>query len=89
MNGKVTTFGTTGYTYNNIFVLYDRLTSSIWYPLENGEMNAISGPRTGDYIPIEDEPSIMTLGEWITLHPDTSVLFGDGAADKSSALSID
>ena len=32
-DGEPVQFGTTGYTMDRIFVLYDRASDSIWYPL--------------------------------------------------------
>ena len=39
IDGELTTFGTTGYTYKNTFLLYDRATESMWYPLKKGEFS--------------------------------------------------
>lgn len=77
VNGKATTFGTTGYTFNDIFVLYDRQTESIWYPLNDGVFDAISGPGRGSQIPFIDKPPIASLSEWRREHPDTEVLLDD------------
>ncbi len=74
IDGKVTTFGTTGYTYKNTFLLYDRATSSVWYPFKKGEFNAISGELKGKTLPYLAEPEIMTLSKWRALHPNTQVL---------------
>jgi hypothetical protein len=70
-------FGTSGYVYRNTFVLYDRRTESLWYPLDDEKWTAISGPRQGETIPFIDEPRPMPLGEWVEKHPDTVVLLGD------------
>ena len=78
VNGEVTTFGTSGYTFRNTFVLYDRATDSIWYPRENGVIEAVGGERQGDQITILDSPKPMTLGEWRAAYPETTVLV-DGA----------
>ena len=43
VDGTVTTFGTTGYTYDRVFVLYDRLTRSVWYPLDDEAFVWLSG----------------------------------------------
>lgn len=77
VNDQVTTFGTTGYTFNNIFVLYDRLTDSVWYPLKDGAFNAIGGRRHGDRIPFLEKPPILKLGDWREAHPETDVLLDD------------
>ncbi len=83
--GRATTFGTTGYTYNNTFVLYDRASQSLWYPMDDGAFTAISGPRKSEKLPFFDKPPIMTLGEWRKLHPDTRVLLGDRGDVEPSA----
>ena len=74
IDGKETTFGTTGYTYNRTFLLYDRRTESVWYPLENGEMNAISGPLQGKALQFLEEPDVIPLKEWRARYPETLVL---------------
>ncbi len=74
IDGRETTFGTTGYTYKNTFLLYDRATESVWYPSNKGEFNAISGELKGEAIPFLAEPQVMTLAEWRELHPNTKVL---------------
>jgi len=74
INGEVLSFGTTGYTYDRTFVLYDRKTQSTWYPYEGNEMNALSGPFTGSTLPFLAMPERMPLGEWRRQHPDSLVL---------------
>lgn len=70
----VDTFGTTGYTHKNVFVLYDRSTESIWYPYDEEYMTAVSGPRKGETIPIQQELPVMPLGQWLEKHPDSLIL---------------
>jgi len=67
-------FGTTGYTNNNVFVLYDRKTDSVWYPLTDGTLDAVSGPKKGEKIEFIAKPKRMSLGEWKAKHPDTLVM---------------
>jgi len=74
IDGERTTFGTTGYTYKNTFLLYDRATESVWYPLQKGEFNALSGKLKGKALPYMAEPEIMLLGKWRKLHPHTVIL---------------
>jgi hypothetical protein len=83
IEGSVTTFGTTGYTYNRVFALYDRATGSVWYPLEDGAFDAIGGPKRGAKIPFIEKPQIMRLGEWRQRHPDTDVLLEDNPPDPA------
>ena len=70
------TFGTTGYTHKRTFLLYDRRTESVWYPLESGEMNAIGGELAGRALPFLGEPSRVSLAEWRREHADSLVLVG-------------
>jgi hypothetical protein len=74
IDGTEVTFGTTGYTMNNIFVLYDRASESVWYPLSNTQLRATSGPKKGTAIEFMDKQVPMTLGAWRKLHPQTRVL---------------
>ena len=74
IEGELTTFGTTGYTYKNTFLLYDRATESMWYPLKKGEFNALSGKHKGKALQYMGEPEIMSLGDWRKLHPHTVIL---------------
>lgn len=78
IDGKVTTFGTTGYTHNSVFVLYDRDSKTVWYPLSKSSMDGVGGPHKGEQIPVLSHPPITTLGEWRQLHPHTKVLLKDG-----------
>ena len=78
VDGKVTTFGTTGYTHNSIFLLYDRLSDTVWYPLDDGVFDGVGGEHLGDKIPFLEKPPIVTLGAWRKDHPDTLVLLRDG-----------
>jgi len=55
-------------------VLYDRLTESVWYPLGENALDAISGPKKGSKIPFIEKPPRMPLGKWRELHPETLVL---------------
>ena len=76
VDGEVTTFGTTGYTHKNTFVLYDRKTESVWYPNKPGEMNAVSGTCAGSALPYVGEPERMSLGQWRQQHSASLVLVG-------------
>lgn len=67
-------FGTTGYTMNNTFVLYDRDTDSVWYPLTDETMDAVAGTRKGAAIEFVAKPALVSLREWAAQHPDTQVL---------------
>ena len=79
IDGRVMTFGTTGYTHDQTFLLYDRSTRSTWYPLHPGQMNAVSGTRAGRVLPFEARPQPMRLSQWLADHPNSLVLVGDAA----------
>ena len=59
--------------------MFDRRTTSLWYPIEENSWTAISGPRKGQTIPFISKPVPMKLGEWRKAHPDTVVLLGSKA----------
>jgi hypothetical protein len=69
-------FGVSGYVYENTFIIFDRRTQSLWYPLDDKQWTAISGPRRGETIPFAAEVPVIRLGEWRARHPDTVVLLG-------------
>lgn len=72
--GETHTFGTTGYTMDRIFVLYDRNSDSIWYPLGEGTFDAVAGDKKGTQVPFVSEPDPILLKEWVVDHPETLVL---------------
>ena len=74
--GKTDEFGVSGYVYKNVFVIFDRRTESLWYPLDDTAWTAISGKRKGETIAIDEEPGLVPLGEWRKKHPRTRVLLG-------------
>ena len=73
---SVDEFGVSGYVYKDVFLIFDRKTESLWYPLDATKWTAVSGPRKGETIPFISEPSVVKLGEWRKEHPDTVVLLG-------------
>ncbi len=75
--GAIDDFGVSGYVYKDVFLLYDRRTESLWYPLDDKQWTAISGPRKGETIPFIEKPAPIRLGEWRKQHPGTRVLLGD------------
>ena len=72
--GKTSTFGTTGYTRDNVFVLYDRVTDSLWHPLQDGRLDAVAGARQGEKISFLLKPDPVALKEWVAEHPKTKIL---------------
>ena len=75
-DGKLDDFGVSGYVYHDVFVIFDRRTESLWYPLDNKQWTAISGPRKGETIKFIEEPAPVPLGKWRKQHPNTVVLLG-------------
>ncbi len=75
-DGTVDEFGVSGYVYKDVFVIYDRATESLWWPVTDDAWTAVAGPRKGEKIPIIEESPIVTLGEWRKQHPNTEVLLG-------------
>ncbi len=82
-NGRLDQFGVSGYVFKNVFLIFDRQTESLWYPLDDTKWTAVSGPRKGETIPFVAEPPVVTLGKWSKEHPDTVVLLG--SKDKIAA----
>ena len=74
IDGEVVTFGTTGFTYDRTFVLYDRKTESVWYPYKSNELNALSGHYAGKALPWLSKTAPVTLADWRDEHADTLVL---------------
>lgn len=85
LDGQSTEFGDSGYVYKDVFVIYDRKTESLWWPLTDDGWTAISGPRKGEKIPFLEKPTVVTLGAWRKDHPNTVVLLGSKAAFASKA----
>ena len=67
-----TTFGTSGLLYRSNKVMYDRATNTLWSQLTG---RPIIGPLVGSDIRLKIFPLVLTTwGEWLTDHPDTTVL---------------
>jgi hypothetical protein len=84
LDGQPISFGTSGYVYENAFVLYDRATDSLWWPTSEG-LSAITGPLAGKVLPLVRRPDTTRWGDWRRHHPDTVVLVG---ADRSHGIPI-
>lgn len=75
-DGIADEFGVSGYLHDGLFIIFDRATESLWYPLDDDGWTAIAGPRIGETIPSISHPPVVPLGEWRKEHPDTVVLLG-------------
>lgn len=91
MDGETLSFGTSGYTLDQVFVLYDRNSDSIWYPLSDTTFDAVAGERKGKKIQFLVEPAPMRLDDWLADHPDSDVLLPpqeDTAGAKRGYLGV-
>jgi predicted metalloprotease with PDZ domain len=59
---------------DHVFVLYDRDSDSVWYPLGERTFDAVSGSRQGESIPFLDKPSPQPLADWLAAYPDSTIL---------------
>ncbi len=72
VNGETLEFGTSGLLYRSNKLMYDRSTNTLWNQFI-GEPAV--GPLVGSGIKLEILPVVVTTwGEWVTAHPDTTVL---------------
>ncbi len=71
---EIHSFGLSGYTYNNTFVLYDRTSDSLWYPQSRGRLEAVSGPHKGTLLEVVAKPQLVSLNAWLDEYPDSLVL---------------
>jgi membrane-associated protease RseP (regulator of RpoE activity) len=67
---------------DHVFVLYDRMTNSVWYPKDDSSLQAVGGARKGSSVPFLDEPAPVSLGAWLDAHPDSTILL---ASDEDVA----
>lgn len=71
IDGRVLSFGHSGWLWRNAYLLYDRETDSLWH---NATGIAMSGPMRGRRLGRFDGTAIMTWAAWRAEHPDTVVL---------------
>jgi len=71
-DGKSLTIAPSGWTYEDVFVLYDKETESLWYPVWQG-LEAIQGELYGERLP-QLSSKDTSWGEWIEEHPDSAIL---------------
>lgn len=71
LDGTALTFGASGWTYRNTFVLYDHQTESMWYHLEGTHgMTCISGVHADRFLP-ELGAMKMPWNQWFAAKPET------------------
>jgi hypothetical protein len=73
VDGKITTFGTSGFLYKSDLVMYDRESLSLWSQIEG---RALAGPMVGVDLAIVPA-SIVAFSEWATAFPEGKVLSRD------------
>lgn len=72
INGKTLTLAPSGWTYNDVFVITDRETGSLWYPKRNG-LKSIQGAYFGQKLPkIDSEDTVW--GDWKMEYPGSLLL---------------
>ena len=86
INGEVTEFGTSGWLYQSNKLMYDRATNTLWHQFL-GE--PVIGELVGSGIALDIIPNTLTTwGDWVSAHPDTTVLDVEtGVYPPSSYLS--
>ena len=72
IEGRTLTIAPSGWTYENVFVLYDKETGSLWYPDRRG-LTSIQGELFGRRLPkLSSEDT--SWGAWVADHPDSAIL---------------
>lgn len=72
LEGRTLTIAPSGWTYDYTFVLYDRETGSLWYPVRGG-LQAIQGEYFGKLLP--EVPSADTSWQrWYAENPASRIL---------------
>jgi len=71
LDGEVLTFGASGWTYEETFVLFDHQTESMWYHLRNtGGMTCIAGHYQDRFL-AELASQKRRWPSWFADHPHT------------------
>lgn len=74
LDGQVLSLVSSGWTYRDTFVLYDRETESLWYHLEGDDgLTCIAG-EFADRKLVEFESLLLRWFNWQQIHPETKVL---------------
>jgi hypothetical protein len=72
LDGRPLTLAPSGWTYRRTFVLYDKETLSLWYPVRGG-LRGISGKHLDGFLPRIRSMSTQWRW-WIDDHPNSKVL---------------
>ena len=78
IHDSVLTLSASGWTYDNVFVLYDYETESLWYPMSHQEASGrtlvcISGHFADQKLPSVPS-SLTTWSKWKSSHPASKFL---------------
>lgn len=85
LDGESVSLGSSGYCYQDVFVLYDRRTDSLWYPRDEG-LTAITGKLVGKTLPLLSvQADETTWGDWLRRNPDTEIVVG---ADRTRGIPL-
>lgn len=72
---KVLTIAASGWTYDNLFVLYDRETESMWYNLPGtSELTCIAGAYEGRTL-AELDSQYVPWNQWVADNPTSRYLW--------------
>ena len=72
IDDRTLTIAPSGWTYDNVFVLYDRETGTLWYPYRKGLMG-IQGPLHERWL-LEIPSTDTQWKDWQKKHPDSKIL---------------
>ena len=79
LDDKILTLAASGWTYNRTFVLYDKETESLWYPLPGTQgLTGVAGPLQDRFLPAL-RSTRSAWREWYQDHPDTKFMEYPGA----------
>ena len=74
LGGQHLTLAASGWTYNRTFVLYDKETGTLWYPLPDTDgLTGVAGPLRDRFLPALPATR-ASWREWHELHPDTKFM---------------
>ena len=83
---KTLTLAASGWTYDKTFVLVDRETGSLWYPLPSTPgLTCISGVHADRRL-AELSSSLAPWNEWSAVHPASGYLANPGVATMRSGI---